>query len=68
MNTPKNINGRWFTAVVFLIGLIVGGGGSAFVGHIQYRELEGKLDKITDKVSVLSMSVARIEGHLNIKK
>jgi hypothetical protein len=68
MNTPKNINGRWFTAVIFLLGLIAGGGGSAFVGHYQYKELEEKIDKIADKVSVLSMSVARIEGHLNIKK
>lgn len=54
--------------VIFLVGLMVGGGASAFVGHYQYTELEGKLDKLSEKVSTLSQSVARIEGHLNIKK
>jgi len=68
MNVPKNGNGRWFTAVVFLLGLFVGGGGSAFIGHYQYRVMETKLEKISGKVSGLAESVARIEGHLQIKK
>ena len=68
MNTPKNGNGRWFTAVIFLLGLFVGGGGSAFIGHYQYRAMELKLDRLSNKVSGLAESVARIEGHLQIKK
>lgn len=61
MTGQKPSNGRWFTAVVFLVGLIVGGGASSAVGHLQYKELDAKIDR-------LSENVARIEGHLGIKK
>jgi len=67
MAGSKHTNGRGLTAVVFLVGIIFGGGGSAFIGHVQYKDLEGKLDRLSDKVSVLGESVARIEGHLSIK-
>ena len=63
----KTSNGRWFNAVIFLIGLIMGGGGSAFVGHWQYQKVEVRLDRLSEKVSVLGASVARIEGHLKLE-
>lgn len=39
------VNGRWFQVVLFLIGLIVGGGAAAAVGHYQYAALEDKHDQ-----------------------
>lgn len=60
-------NGSWLRVVIFLVGLIAGGVGSAFVGHYQYLQLEENLDRVNVKVSILAESVARIEGHLSIK-
>lgn len=35
-------NGRWLVVVGLLVGLITGGLGSAAIGHVQYKDMEGR--------------------------
>ena len=54
-----NGNGRWFQVAVFLAGLILGGGASSAIGHVQYSALE-------ERISLIDQRLSRIEGRLSI--
>lgn len=63
------MNGKAISLVVFLVGLIVGGGGSASIAHFRYESLREKFelrrDNVDEQFRSMERERARVVGQIN---